>query len=471
MGLGDLVDSVARVIDDTQSGAKEMLEPVVRIGVTGLSRAGKTVFITSLIANLLDRSRLPGLTANARISAAFLQPQPDDTIPRFAYERHLHDLRRQSPVWPESTSSISQLRLSLRTTPTGLLSGLKWPRTLHIDIVDYPGEWLLDLPLLKLSFAEWSAQALHLARSPARAKLAESWLALLEKTAPNAPLNEPEAQDLVAAFTGYLRASRDAGFSNCAPGRFLLPGDLEGSPALTFAPLPRPDTPRSKTLYRAFERRFEAYKKKIVKPFYRDHFAKIDRQIVLVDALGAIHMGPGMVEDLRGALSEILPSFRPGKNSFLSFLTGRKVEKILFAATKADHIHHTQHPKLTRFLETLLDDVEVAANWKGADTAALSLAALRATVEQTTPYEGESLDMVRGRLLGSGKEVALHPGDLPADPARLLGPAKEGARCWPDDISYNLPDFAPPLPLAEPPHGLAHIRMDKAIEFLIGDKL
>ena len=31
---------------------------------------------------------------------------------------------------------------------------------LHIDIVDYPGEWLLDLPLLEIDFAEWSAQAL-----------------------------------------------------------------------------------------------------------------------------------------------------------------------------------------------------------------------------------------------------------------------------------------------------------------------
>ncbi|HIP23422.1 MAG TPA: hypothetical protein EYG79_07520, partial [Rhodobacteraceae bacterium] len=89
LGLADITDSIARVIDDTQAGAKELLEPVLRIGVTGLSRAGKTVFITSLIANLLDRSRMPGLKANPLISAAFLQPQPDDTIPRFAYEQHL----------------------------------------------------------------------------------------------------------------------------------------------------------------------------------------------------------------------------------------------------------------------------------------------------------------------------------------------------------------------------------------------
>jgi uncharacterized protein len=38
------------------------------------------------------------------------------------------------------------------------LGGRRWARpTLNLDIVDYPGEWLLDLPLLSLSFAEWSA--------------------------------------------------------------------------------------------------------------------------------------------------------------------------------------------------------------------------------------------------------------------------------------------------------------------------
>ncbi len=471
MGLADITNSIARVIDDTQSGAKEMFEPVLRLGVTGLSRAGKTVFITSLIANLLDRSRMPGLEANPLITAAFLQPQPDDTIPRFAYEQHVQALNSPTPHWPESTSSISQLRVSLRTRPTGLLRAMKGPKTLHIDIVDYPGEWLLDLPLLKQSYAEWSELALQQAHTPARAKLACDWLAMLPEYDPSAKLDEPRAQELSRAFTAYLQAARSAGFSNCAPGRFLLPGDLKGSPALTFAPLQRPQKLRSKTLYGAFERRFEAYKKKIIKPFFRDHFAKIDRQIVLVDALGAIDNGPEAVEDLRLALSQILPGFRPGKNNILSMITGRKVEKILFAATKADHIHHSQHPQLTGFLEAMLQGEKDAANWKGASTQALSLAAVRATVEQSVKHDGEMLDLVRGTLMETGKEVALFPGTLPADPSRLLTPARQGAAEWPDDIHYSLPAFAPPKPGTEAPHGLAHIRMDKAAEFLIGDKL
>ena len=69
-----------------------------------------------------------------------------------------------------------------------------------------------------------------------------------------------------------------------------MPGDLEGSPALTFAPLPdrRGREPIAHgTMAAMMERRYEAYKTHVVKPFFRDHFARLDRQIVLVDALDA----------------------------------------------------------------------------------------------------------------------------------------------------------------------------------------
>ena len=130
--LGDIADGVTRGVEttvNTLSGA--FFEPQLRLGVTGLSRAGKTVFITSLIANLLNRGRMPGLRANAegRIEAVHLQPQPDDTVPRFAYETHLAALLGSDPVWPESTSGISELRLSFRVRPAGMLSGLAGART------------------------------------------------------------------------------------------------------------------------------------------------------------------------------------------------------------------------------------------------------------------------------------------------------------------------------------------------------
>ena len=473
LDLYRLTDRLSRRIEDAFDGlGSAVFDPVIRLGVTGLSRAGKTVFITSLVANLLERGRMPQLRAAAegRILAAYLQPQPDHTLPRFAYEDHLGDLLGPEPSWPESTRSISTLRLSLRVMPTGLLTGLTGARTVHLDIVDYPGEWLLDLPLMDLGYAEWSEAAMATARAPGRAVHAAPWLAAVEATDPAAALDETVARELAAGFTAYLAAARVAGFSSVAPGRFLMPGDLEGSPALTFSPLLRPERTPSNSLWRAFERRFEAYKRVVVAPFFRNHFSRLDRQVVLIDALGAIHDGPRAVEDLRNAMAEILACFRPGARSWLAPIMGRRIDRILFAATKADHLHHSQHPRLAAITEALVADARARAQFRGATTQALAIASLRATIEQTVTRDGRSVDIVRGRSAETGEAVALYPGNLPEDPAALLAPARQGAEDW-TDAAYRNTRFAPPRLTLAPGDGPPHIRLDRAAEFLIGDRL
>ncbi|MEP3330625.1 YcjX family protein [Sedimentitalea sp.] len=471
MVISSIADGLVRGIESVGDTISETLfEPVIRLGVTGLARSGKTVFITSLVANLLDRGRMPGLAAaqEGRIEAAFLQPQPDDTVPRFDYETHLGALTAKEPHWPDSTRAISELRLSLRVRPTGLLSGLQGPRTIHLDIVDYPGEWLLDLALLDKTYAQWSEETLgRLQNRPS----AEAYRELVAKVEQNAPLEEPVAQNLASTFTDYLQAARIAGYYDCTPGRFLLPGDLAGSPVLTFAPLPAQGSAPRRSLAREMERRFEAYKSEVVKPFFRDHFARIDRQVVLVDALGAIHKGPQAVEDMRGAMADILGAFRPGSNAFLTkLLLGRRVEKILFAATKADHLHHLQHARLTAIMEALTREARDRAQFAGADTSAMSIASLRATTEEVRAHEGRDLNCVRGRLLESGKAAAFYPGELPLDPTQLLGPARNGDEGW-LDADYQVMSFAPaPLEL-RPGDGPPHIRLDRAAQFLIGDRL
>ena len=471
MVISTLADTLTRGIEnvtDTVSGA--FFEPVIRLGVTGLARSGKTVFITSLVANLMDRGRMPGLLAQGegRILSAYLQPQPDDTLPRFDYESHLGDLTAHDPHWPDSTRSISELRLSLKVRPAGLLSGLQGPRTIHLDIVDYPGEWLLDLGLLEKTYSQWSEETLKRIENR---EAAQDYLQIARAEDATAQLEEPRAQKLAASFTAYLTAARQAGFSDCTPGRFLLPGDLAGSPVLTFAPLPPTPNPPRKSLAREMERRFEAYKSQVVKPFFRDHFAKIDRQVVLVDALGAIHAGPQAVEDMRQAMSDILSAFRPGQNAFLSqLLLGKRVEKILFAATKADHLHHTQHARLTAIMEALTRDARDRAQFAGAKTSAMSIASLRATVEEMRPHQGTDLACVRGTLLDSGKQAAFYPGELPLDPTHLLGPAREGAEKWLDQ-DYQIMRFAPAKLSLKPGMGPPHIRLDRAAQFLIGDRL
>ena len=470
MVLSALTDSISRSLDDASAAVTGMFQPTLRLGVTGLSGAGKTVFITALVNNLLNRGRMTQLSAqrDGRIEAVVLQPQPDMTLPRFDYEAHLSALQADTPHWPASTRAISELRLSFRLRSSGIFGALTGPTHLHLDIVDYPGEWLLDLSLLDKTYASWSSETLNRLQHREEAR---SYLALARAGDADLPLDEDRARALANSYTEYLHSARLQGWSDLTPGRFLLPGDLAGSPVLTFAPLPTPAQVTRHSLWTEMDRRFEAYKAKVVKPFFRDHFARIDRQIVLVDVLGSIHKGPRAVEDLRRTLADVLGTFRPGLNGWLtSLLGGKRVERILFAATKADHLHHDQHPRLTAIAEALLADAKNRADFSGAKTMALSMASLRTTVEDSIERGGQSLNVVRGRLQHTGKQVALFPGDLPDDPSRILAPARAGADRW-LDAEFGLMTFAPARSTQKPGEGLPHIRLDRAAEFLIGDKL
>src|SRR5882672_12855242 len=168
--LSEDIRLAARALGEFSLG---LFNPTIRLGVTGLSGAGKTVFITALVHQLLHAGRLPVFEAQSggRIARARLEPQPDDSVPRFDYEAHLHALT-QERRWPESTTRISELRLAI-----DYQSGKRGARNraLFLDIVDYPGEWLLDLPLLATSYARWSADTLKLSRTGPRAQLAARW--------------------------------------------------------------------------------------------------------------------------------------------------------------------------------------------------------------------------------------------------------------------------------------------------------
>ena len=167
----------------TQTGAyvTDLLTPTLRLGVTGLARAGKTVFITALVRNLVSGGRMPFLSSGAegRIESACLEPQPDDSVPRFDYEAHLASLESDPPQWPDSTRRISELRVTITFKAANRWLRVLGIRRLHIDIVDYPGEWLIDLALLDQDFAAWSAEALALACEPSRSEAAAPFLTFL----------------------------------------------------------------------------------------------------------------------------------------------------------------------------------------------------------------------------------------------------------------------------------------------------
>ncbi|MGC2810051.1 MAG: YcjX family protein, partial [Bradyrhizobium sp.] len=460
--------------------------PTVRLGVTGLSRAGKTVFITALVHGLTRGGRFPVFEpfATGRIARARLEPQPDDAVPRFDYENHVRTLIEQRK-WPTSTVDISELRLVIDYQRRNGAD-----RTLTLDIVDYPGEWLLDLPLLNKTYQQWSAESLALSRGTARAPLATQWHAHLATLDPLAHEDEQAALASARLFTNYLRACRDERFamSLLPPGRFLMPGNLAGSPALTFAPLdlPADGTAPPGSLWAMMMRRYEAYKDVVVRPFFRDHFARLDRQIVLVDALAAFNAGPEALHDLEAALAGILDCFRVGRTTLLSSLFRPRIDRILFAATKADHLHHSSHVRLEAVLRRAVAKAAAKAGDTGAGIDVVALAAVRATREAQVQRGREKLPSIlgtpacgetaNGERFDGETEVATFPGDLPDNPEALFSgePAFRGlSSAAAEKSDFRFLRFRPPQLLGPDADGLAlpHIRLDRALQFLIGDKL
>ncbi|NNK67526.1 MAG: GTP-binding protein YcjX, partial [Rhodobacteraceae bacterium] len=141
-----------------------------------------------------------------------------------------------------------------------------------------------------------------------------------------------------------------------------------------------------------------------------------------------------------------------------------------FAATKADHLHQAQHARLTAIMEALVADARARADFAGATTEAMSLAALRVTTEDRIDHDGRQLEVVRGILRDTGKTAAFYPGALPEDPSVLLAPARQGAETW-LDADYGIMSFAPQPGALRPGKGPPHIRLDRALQFLIGDRL
>ena len=166
----------------------------VWLAVTGLSRSGKTVFITSLIHNLLssmhnpNRMPLLNVVGERRLLAANLDAAKALRLPRFPYLTNIEKMAGNLPDWPERTADISEIGVEIRFAPANALGRFMSeitgsPASLTIRIVDYPGEWLLDLPLLTQTYAEWSRATLAEFRNGVRAEIFRDFLAFIARPA------------------------------------------------------------------------------------------------------------------------------------------------------------------------------------------------------------------------------------------------------------------------------------------------
>ncbi|MDA0147770.1 YcjX family protein [Vibrio sp. LaRot3] len=455
-----------RIKQEVNDFIHRSMDSHVRIAVTGLSRAGKTAFITSLVNQLLHTSthhQLPLLAAarDKRIIGAKREPQTNMMVPRFAYDEAMAELQSDVPAWPKPTRDVSEIRLAIKYKPTKKTKKLLGSNaTLHLDIIDYPGEWLLDLPLLDMDFAQWS-ESQFAAMKGQRAELGKEWLAQLNTLDLHAEADEKQLQNLAESYTQYLHACKDSGLHWVQPGRFVLPGELAGAPVLQFFPcrFDSEQKPQSNSNLALLKARYQEYQQKVVKAFYKHHFSTFDRQIVLVDCLQPLNAGHESFHDMRSALEQIMHSFRYGRTGMLSRLFSPKIDKILFAATKADHVTPDQHTNLVSLLQQMVHPAWQTASFEHIDMSCISMASIQATKPGFIAQNGESQPALQGTTLAE-QAMTVFPGEVPKKLPQ--------ANYW-QQSGFEFTAFRPLQSDVDDP--LPHIRMDKALEYLIGDKL
>jgi uncharacterized protein len=446
----------------------------ISLGVTGFARAGKTVFLGAATHALLTadawaarRGQGPlagfGPFERRQLRSVRIRDDINTALPQFPFRRVRDSLVGTSAHWPDPTEGTSRLVLELNIEPSKGIE--RWLSKRHIgrfdhlqiELVDYPGEWLIDLPMLEQSYEDWSASMLKLASSAARVDLSEDYLKLVRSLDVVGAVDEEIVSSLSDGWAQYLFRAAAAGLTLNQPGRMLRPDTFKNSPILRFAPIPTVIT--APTLHKYMSARFDQYKKQVIAPFYRDYFARIDRQIVLLDVVRALEQGREVFLEMERALEQTLRSFNYSKGGVLARLLGSRTSKVLFAATKADHVTRGDRANLENMLRGMLARVDESLPGKAERVGVMALASIRATEDYTTDQPPKR-EILRGKPAGAEEIGQWDPGGLPLD----MPPD------W-EKIYFQFLRFEPPVTKNALLEGFPAINLGKALNFLIGEEI
>ncbi|MBD1583914.1 YcjX family protein [Pseudoalteromonas sp. S16_S37] len=458
--------ALEKLKSNTQKAFNRSLDRHIKLAVTGFSGSGKTAFITALVKHLTSQATKQNLpffdvVREGRLIAAKQVPQRALDIPTFDYQSASSCLLADEPTWPPSTQRINTLTLALKFhCESGLRAHLSPISTVYLELIDYPGEWLADLPMLSQDYQTWSKATLELLQRDAYKGYSEAFLSLLDTFDSNAKVDEQELKKLAQSYQQLLSTLKsETKLAQLQPGRMLIPSDLAGAPILLFFPTKALNEVREHSQYQQLQARFEAYKQQVVMPFYKQHFCQFDRQLVLVDVLSALNDGPDTLQEQREALAHVMQVFDYGKSGFLKRLFYPKIDKVLFAANKCDHVSPSQRADIALLLNDMLGEQANELRFSGVSVDTMAISSVQSTQTKVIKDNGQHLECVYGKVLGEQQWTTYLP---PQPPNHCLSAGQ-----WPEH-GFEFLSF---YPQKAQQGNLHHVRLDHALQFLIGDKL
>lgn len=440
----------------------------LRVALVGSNHSGKTVFLTSLLANLIDHDPQTFYLCGWNVEEAGLAEEPMDGLPPFPYAKYRAELSaaegHPAPEWPEKTYGVSLacLRLILNKRHHYLLR--------ELEFLDLPGELVADFDMCNRSYEAWSrhlSPRLALAAPDAAARYAQAAKALLDaadRGRKAVVALRPALCDLYKQFVAVLyranacailtpsvlRAPLDGRSVGRTPDAYAatLPSLPCGLAGAEFCPLPDVllDHPRAAPLVQAFADGYERYRRRLVLPVV-SWLRHADVALYLVDVLTLLAGGTDAYNAELALAPAVLDVFRNRRfgHTFLGRQLARAIDalclthvsQLLLVAPKADLVPPDQRDHLVALARRLFRQKPYALNIP--DVRALSCAA----VLTTRP--------ARERASGADRlHATFADGPRLAPPLQI--PAEWPADDWPPG-RYAYDESLPPFPrrLNQPP--------------------
>ena len=144
-------------------------------------------------------------------------------IPPFPYRARLDELLAEPPRWPapHERAHRGEGPHPLHADAAADLRCSCLDDDLDLDLIDYPGEWLLDLPMLTLDYEEWSARMEELANAGSRRRCPAPGWQQARRSIPRRRKTLPPCSGSATLYLDYLQRCRSERLSYLQPGRFL----------------------------------------------------------------------------------------------------------------------------------------------------------------------------------------------------------------------------------------------------------